>query len=58
MAEHCNFQATLDDMLRDRLVCGVTDGCLQRRLLAEPELTLKGGKHGFFKNIFLHVCIV
>ena len=28
-------------MLRDRLVCGVTDGRLQCHLFAEPELTLK-----------------
>ncbi|KHJ43324.1 hypothetical protein D918_06559 [Trichuris suis] len=28
-------------MLRDRLVCGVHDEGLQRRLLAEPSLTLK-----------------
>ena len=41
LAEHCKFQNTLEDMLRDRLVCGVTDGRLQRRLLAEPDLTLK-----------------
>ena len=28
-------------MLRDRLVCGVHDIRMQRRLLAEPKLTLK-----------------
>ena len=28
-------------MLRDRLVCGVKDMQLQRRLLAEPDLTFK-----------------
>ena len=28
-------------MLRDRLVCGVRDIRIQRRLLAEPKLTLK-----------------
>jgi len=28
-------------MLRDRLVCGITDGRLQQRLLAEPDLTFK-----------------
>ena len=28
-------------MLRDRLVCGVRDVRIQRRLLAEPKLTLK-----------------
>ncbi len=31
----------LEDMLRDRLVCGIAVGSIQRRLLAEPELTLK-----------------
>ena len=28
-------------MLRDRLVCGVRDIRIQRRLLTEPKLTLK-----------------
>ena len=28
-------------MLRDRIVCGIADGRLQQRLLAEPDLTLK-----------------
>ena len=41
LSEHCNFGNTLDDMLRDRIVCGISDARLQRRLLAEPELTLK-----------------
>ena len=41
LAEHCKFQATLNNMLRDRLVCGVTNGHLQHHLLTEPELTLK-----------------
>ena len=40
-SKHCNFGQPLDDMLRDRLVCGISDGTLQRRLLAEPDLTLK-----------------
>ena len=31
----------LHDMLRDRLVCGLRDMKLQRRLLAEPSLTFK-----------------
>ena len=38
LSEHCHFEATLDDMLRDRLVCGVRDVQVQRRLLAEPNL--------------------
>ena len=39
LSEHCNFQDMLNDMLRDRLVCGVNDSRLQRRLLAETDLT-------------------
>lgn len=38
---HCTFGDQLDAMLRDRLVCGVVDEALQRRLLAEPTLTFK-----------------
>ncbi|KAK3751535.1 hypothetical protein QZH41_019421, partial [Actinostola sp. cb2023] len=41
LTEHCNFRETLDDMLRDRLVCGLNDEKIQRRLLAEPGLTYK-----------------
>ena len=41
LSEHCEFGITLDEMLRDRLVCGVRDIRIQRRLLAEPKLTLK-----------------
>ena len=41
LTEHCDFGAILDDMLRDRLVCGIADVTIQRRLLAEDELTLE-----------------
>ena len=41
LSEHCQFEDTLDDMLRDRLVCGISDGRVQRRLLAETNLTFK-----------------
>ncbi|KAB0801764.1 hypothetical protein PPYR_03950 [Photinus pyralis] len=41
MAEHCQFGNTLEVMLRDRLVCGAKDKNIQRRLLAERELTLQ-----------------
>ena len=41
LTEHCEFGATLDEMLRHRFVCGVHDIRIQRRLLAEPKLTLK-----------------
>ena len=40
IAEFCNFGQTLDDMLRDRLVCGIGDNVIQKRLLAEDPLTL------------------
>ena len=38
LAETCNFGAYLDDMLRDRLVCGMAD---ERHLLLESTLTLE-----------------
>jgi len=41
LSEFCEFGATLEDMLRDRLVCGIASSAIQRRLLAEPDLTLK-----------------
>ena len=40
LSEFCEFKEnTLDEMLRDRLVCGIDDERIQRRLLAEKELT-------------------
>lgn len=39
LTEYCDFGASLDDMLRDRLVCGINDERIQRRLLGEPTLT-------------------
>ena len=39
LSEHCNFGDNLDQMLRDRLVCGVADERWQKRLLAEEKLT-------------------
>ena len=41
MSQHCNFGDTLEDMLRDRSVVGIKDDAVQRRLLAEPNLTLQ-----------------
>ena len=41
LAEHCDYEGTLENMLRDHLVCGISDGRLQCRLLAEPNLKLK-----------------
>lgn len=39
LAIKCKFGDSLDEMLRDRIVCGVNDSRIQRRLLAEPNLT-------------------
>ncbi len=41
LAQHCEYGATLEDMLRDRLVCGIKDERVQRRLLSEPSLKFK-----------------
>ena len=39
LAEFCNFGGALEDMLRDRIVCGINDTAIQRRLLAEAKLS-------------------
>ena len=41
LSVHCNFGPSLNDMLRDRLVCGINDDQMQKRLLSEPKLTLE-----------------
>lgn len=41
LSEHCNFEAFLNDALRDRFVCGLTSTATQRKLLSEADLTLK-----------------
>ena len=38
LSENCGFGDTLEDMLRDRLVCGIRDDAIQKRLLAEHDL--------------------
>ena len=40
LAVPCEFGETLDEALRDRLVCGLGDEAYQKRLLSEPELTI------------------
>ena len=39
IAEHCNFGASLQIMLRDQIVCGINDKVVQRRLLSESALS-------------------
>ena len=41
LTEHCNVGECFPEMLRDRLVCGINDKKIQRRVLAEQDLTLK-----------------
>ncbi|KAL5517509.1 hypothetical protein EMCRGX_G003064 [Ephydatia muelleri] len=41
LAMRCDFGAFLEELLRDRLVCGIKDEHIQRRLLAETNLTFK-----------------
>ena len=40
LTKHCDFGPALNLMLWDRIVCGIKDASLQRRLLAEPVLDL------------------
>ena len=39
LSEHCEFGAALDEMICDRIVCGIADERWQKRLLAEPKLS-------------------
>ena len=41
LAHDCNFGTTLEQMLRDRLVCGINNDRIQRRLLSETDLTFE-----------------
>ena len=40
LTEHCAYGEMLEEMLHDRLVCGINNAAIQRRLLAESDLTL------------------
>ena len=41
LSEFCDFGDRLEDMLRDRLVCGISDQRMQQRLLSEEGLDFK-----------------
>ena len=41
ISEFCDYKDQLEDMLRDRLVCGVHINAIQMRLLSETELTFE-----------------
>ena len=40
-SEHCDFKANLSVALRDRLVCGIKNVNIQKRLLSESDLKLE-----------------
>ena len=40
LAQRCNFGALEDEMIRDRLVVGISNKVVKERMLREPELTL------------------
>ena len=40
LGQTCGFGDSLEDMIWGRLVCGVSDDCIQRRLLSETETRL------------------
>ncbi|XP_029690263.1 uncharacterized protein K02A2.6-like isoform X1 [Takifugu rubripes] len=41
LAVHCEFGNVLNDSLRDRLVCGLRNEAIQKKLLTERDLTLE-----------------
>ena len=41
LTEHCKFRGTLNDALRDRLVCGIKNENIQKKLLSVSDLTLQ-----------------
>ncbi|KAK8759830.1 hypothetical protein V5799_028903 [Amblyomma americanum] len=41
LSANCEYGTFLPDMLWDRLFCGINDASLQRRLLEEPNLTVR-----------------
>ena len=41
LSEHCTFGDSLEDMIHDRLVCGISEETIKKRLLAESKLTYK-----------------
>jgi RNase H-like domain found in reverse transcriptase/Reverse transcriptase (RNA-dependent DNA polymerase) len=41
LAKTCNYSLLEDSLIRDRIVIGIQDGAARKRLLQEPNLTLK-----------------
>lgn len=41
LALECDFKDLKDELIKDRLICGLKENVLRERLLREPDLTLK-----------------
>ena len=41
LADTCSFGTLKEEMIRDRLVCGISDNALRKKLLQESQLTLE-----------------
>ncbi len=41
LATHCQFRGYVEEALRDRLVCGLRNESIQKKLLSEVDLTLQ-----------------
>ena len=41
LSQFCDFGENLEEMLKDRLICGIGDTRMQRRLLSEKDLTFQ-----------------
>ena len=41
LATHCDFEAYLEQAIRDKLVCGMRNAATQKRLLSKADLTLE-----------------
>ena len=41
LSDTCNFGTLINEMIRDRIVCGVRDSCLRKKLFQVLELTLE-----------------
>ena len=44
LAEHCEYEGWKDQMICDRLVVGLKDSALSKRLQMDPDLTLEKAK--------------
>ena len=40
LGTNCKFGDYLEDVFRDRFICGLSNKAIQRHLLSEPDLTL------------------